>query len=258
MAHGVQRHAATIRETDRNMIENTAFIALSRQTALRRQMDVIANNVANMNTAAYKNQRMLFEEYLVKPAAETRLSFVQDVAVFRDLSAGEMKATGNPLDVAIDGAGYFIVESGGAERYTRNGHFRVDAEGTLVTADGAPVLDVDRRPILLDPNERELTIGRDGTISGALGPIAQVAVVEFDDPHGLKALGGSLYRTNQEPLPVETPVIIQGMIEGSNVAPVLEMTKLTTLARSYQSTQRLIENDHDLRRRTIRALGRVG
>lgn len=239
------------------MIENTAYIALSRQTALRRQIDVIANNIANMNTTAYKNQRMLFEEYLVEPAAKTRLSFVQDVSVFRELSAGELRSTGNPLDVAISGDGYFVVESGGDERYTRNGHFRLDAEGMLVTADGNPVLDIDSRPILLDPNERELTIGRDGTISGALGPIAQIAVVDFDDPYQLKALGGSLYATDQRPQPVENAAIVQGMIEGSNVSPIVEMTKLTTLARSYQSTQRLIENDHDLRRRTIRALGRV-
>ena len=231
------------------MIENTAYIALSRQTALRRQIDVIANNIANMNTAAYKNQRMLFEEYLVEPAAKTRLSFVQDVSVFRELSAGELRSTGNPLDVAISGDGYFVVESGGDERYTRNGHFRLDAEGMLVTADGNPVLDIDSRPILLDPNERELTIGRDGTISGALGPIAQIAVVDFDDPYQLKALGGSLYATDQRPQPVENAAIVQGMIEGSNVSPIVEMTKLTTLARSYQSTQRLIENDHDLRDR---------
>lgn len=240
------------------MIENTAYIALSRQTALRRQIDVIANNIANMNTAAYKNQRMLFEEYLVKPAAETRLSFVQDVSVFRELAAGEMRPTNNPLDLAINGDGYFVVETDGGERYTRNGQFRLDAEGTLVTAAGDPVLDIDSQPILLDPNERELTIARDGTVSGALGPIAQIAVVDFDDPYQLKALGGSLYETDQQPQPVDNAALVQGMIEGSNVQPIVEMTKLTTLARSYQSTQRLIENDHDLRRRTIRALGRVG
>ena len=239
------------------MIENTAYIALSRQTALRRQIDVIANNIANMNTAAYKNQRMLFEEYLVKPAAQTRLSFVQDVSVFRELAAGEMRPTNNPLDLAINGDGYFVVETDGGERYTRNGHFRLDAEGTLVTAEGNPVLDIDSRPILLDPNERELTIARDGTVSGALGPIAQIAVVDFDDPYQLKALGGSLYETDQRPRPVNDAALVQGMIEGSNVQPIVEMTKLTTLARSYQSTQRLIENDHDLRRRTIRELGRV-
>ncbi len=240
------------------MIENTAYIALSRQTALRRQIDVIANNIANMNTAAYKNQRMLFEEYLVEPAAKTRLSFVQDVSVFRELSAGELRATSNPLDVAINGDGYFVVETDGGERYTRNGHFRLDADGMLVTAGGNAVLDIDSQQILLDPNERELTIARDGTISGALGPIAQIAVVDFDDPYQLKALGGSLYETDQRPQPVDNAAIVQGMIEGSNVEPIVEMTKLTTLARSYQSTQRLIENDHDLRRRTIRALGRVG
>lgn len=239
------------------MIENTAYIALSRQTALRRQIDVIANNIANMNTTAYKNQRMLFEEYLVKPAGQTKLSFVQDVSVFRELAAGELRPTSNPLDLAIDGDGYFVVETEGGERYTRNGHFRLDAEGKLVTAEGDAVLDVDQRPILLDPNERELTISRDGTISGALGPIGQVAVVDFADPYEMKALGGSLYETDQQPEPALKAAIVQGMIEGSNVQPIAEMTKLTTLARSYQSTQRLIENDHDLRRRTIRELGRV-
>lgn len=240
------------------MIENTAYIALSRQTALRRQIDVIANNIANMNTAAYKNQRMLFEEYLVEPAAKTKLSFVQDVSVYRDLSAGELTSTSNPLDVAINGDGYFAVETEAGERYTRNGHFRLDADGMLVTSDGHAVLDIDSQTILLDPNERELTISRDGTISGALGPIGQIAVVNFDDPYLLKPLGGSLYETDQQAQPAQNAAVVQGMIEGSNVEPILEITKLTTLSRSYQSTQRLIENDHDLRRRTIRALGRVG
>ena len=126
-------------------MENSVFIALSRQGTLKREMDVIANNLANMNTTGFKAEKMMFVEHLVKSRGGDRLlpvklSFARDVAQITDLTEGQIKTTGNPLDVAIKNEGYFVVETPNGERYTRNGRFEIDNQGQLVNQEGFPIL----------------------------------------------------------------------------------------------------------------------
>ncbi len=109
-------------------METTTLIALSRQGGLRRQLDVVANNIANMNTTGFKGERMMFVEHLVKSQESgkllgTKLSFARDIATMLDVSEGPMETTGNPLDLAITGEGYFVIQTENGERYTRNGRF---------------------------------------------------------------------------------------------------------------------------------------
>ena len=126
-------------------MESSVLIALSRQGTLKREMDVIANNLANMNTTGFKSQKMLFVEHLVKSRGGDRLlpvklSFARDVAQITDLSDGELNTTGNTLDVAIKKDGFFVVETPNGQRYTRNGRFETDSQGQLVNQQGFPVL----------------------------------------------------------------------------------------------------------------------
>src|ERR1700721_1496421 len=152
-------------------MENALLIGLSRQTMLDRQLDVVANNVANVNTAGFKADSSLFEEYLMSGAHEDnfvgsdrRLSYVQDRGTFRDFSQGAADQTKNPLDIAIDGGGFLVVQTAAGERYTRDGGLQLNGQGQLVTAAGNPVLGTGG-PIVLQATDHDVNVTPDGTIT---------------------------------------------------------------------------------------------
>ena len=153
-------------------MENTLLIGLSRQVTLERQMDVIANNVANVTTNGFKADRSLFAEYLMPTAREDnfaagrdrRLSHVLDRATFHDFAQGSPDATKNPLDVAIGGDGMFVVQTPAGERYTRDGSFQIDNQGQLVNASGYPVLG-NNGPIRFQQTDKEIGIAADGNVT---------------------------------------------------------------------------------------------
>ena len=149
-------------------MDNAVLVGLSRQMALSREMDVVANNIANLNTTGFKADGSIFEEYLSGAARQRPerqgVSFVLDRGVWHDMSQGSIERTGNSLDVAIDGKGFMVVQTPNGERYTRNGSLQISPTGQLVTSDGYPVLG-DGGPITLQPTDRQVSISRDGTIS---------------------------------------------------------------------------------------------
>jgi flagellar basal-body rod protein FlgF len=232
-------------------METTAYIALSRQTVLRRQMDVIANNIANMTASGFKAEAMLLEPVVVGVGQGQRLAFVQDVATIRDLDPGTITTTGNPLDLAIEGQGYFVVETPDGARYTRSGQFRLNDAGELVTGDGHPVLDDGGGPFVVPPESAALSIAGDGTVSSAQGVLGRIDLVTFQNEKRLEKAGGSLYRTGQPAVPADGARVVQGALEGSNVQPILEMTRMMTTVRAYQGTQRLLDAHHEMQRRAI-------
>ncbi|NNG03047.1 MAG: flagellar basal-body rod protein FlgF [Inquilinus sp.] len=240
-------------------MENPLYIGLSRQQALQRQLAVTANNIANANTAGFKAQRVLFQEYLADGAGPGRsadgpLSMVIDRAVMRDLSTGAFERTGNPLDVAVMGAGYMVVETDAGPRYTRTGRLAIDAEGQLVDGNRLPILADDDRPIQIPADAGALSIGADGSIGGAQGPIGRIRLVAFADEGALVPRGGGLLATNELPADAEGIELAQGMLERSNVKPILEMTRLIEISRQYQANQRLLETEHGRQRDSIRRL----
>ena len=222
-------------------MENALLIGLSRQVALQRELDVVANNIANLNTTGFKADGSIFEEFLMPVARESgfagkdgRLSFVQDRATWQDFSQGPVQQTGNPLDVAIDGEGFLAVQTPRGERYTRNGALQINAAGELVTSEGYKVLG-DGGPIVLQPQDRDVSIGRDGSISVAAGSRGRLRLVNFAQPQQLKKDGTSTFvaPTGVRPEASTTTHVIQGAIEKSNVRGVLEMTRMIDVTRTY-------------------------
>jgi flagellar basal-body rod protein FlgF len=257
------RFAVTDQKGSGRPMDNTLLVSLSQQLASYRSMDVIANNMANMSTPAYKRESMKFEEYVQqsRPAeGETgtqRISFVQDKGTLRDLTQGALTHTGAPFDLAISGKGYFTIQTpNGDTRYTRNGHFTLDGNGQIVT-EGGGVLQADGGPVQITNDDGDIHIAQDGTITGARGQLGKLKLVTFNDEAALKKEGASLYSTTQQPNAVETPVIVQGSLEESNVQPVLEISHMLDVMRAYQTTANLTQSQEELKRNAIDKLGNV-
>lgn len=238
-------------------MENTVLAVISQQVGARRQMDVIANNIANAGTIGFKSERVVFTEYLQDIGNGQTISFVKDAAVVRDFSDGSIMVTGNPLDVAIRGEGFFQVETLDGIRYTRNGRMRLDGDGTLVTSNGYAVLSKDELPILTIPGDTQIVISADGTVSSESGELGTLAVVAFENTYELRKLGNGLYESDILPSPATDATIVQGAIENSNVEPILEMTRMIALLRNFQGSQTMADQEDDLRRRAINVLGSV-
>jgi flagellar basal-body rod protein FlgF len=244
-------------------MENAAYVGLSRQMTLRRELDIVANNIANADTTGFKVEQLLVgtevgeraRNAFIRPSA----SFVLDKGVGRDFGQGALEQTGRSLDFAIEGEGaFFKLQDGAGEAYTRDGAFTLNAEGQLTTEGGAAVLG-DGGPIILDRALGEPAVGPDGTISQNGQLTGRLSVVRFDTLSVLEKGGDGLYRNASNTTPVEATDarVRQGMLEGSNVNPILEITNLIEIQRAYESISRMIENTNDLSRRSVERLGRV-
>ena len=197
----------------------------------------------------------------MRTTERVEIAFVQDYGTVRNLEEGPFTPTGNPLDLALSGNAYFVVETDQGKRYTRNGHLHVNNEGRLVNATGWPILDEDDRAFDITLNDYNLTIANDGTVDSENpdreGPIGRIQVVTFENEQALRQLGDGLYTSNEDPdqVPVEEIKMSPGMIEESNVQPIIEITRMIWTLRAYQSTQKMMETEHDLQRRAIGRLG---
>jgi flagellar basal-body rod protein FlgF len=253
-------------------MENALLVGLSRQMVLERQMDVVANNVANLNTTGFKADNALFEQYLMPVARENRfnpqdrqVNFVNDGGTWRNLQAGPVQVTGNPLDVAIDGNGFLVVQTPAGERYTRNGALQINAQGQLATADGLPVLG-DNGPITLQATDRNMAISADGRVTVVEGTTTNtestrgtIRIASFANPSQLQKEGNNLFSS-----PAGTAAtadtrsrLIQGSIEKSNVNGVVEISRLIEISRSYQQIATLLQQQSDLHKNAIQQLANV-
>jgi len=229
-------------------MDNTSYVALSRQAALQRQLEVVANNMANLNTQGFKAEEVMMAEVDVKTKSNTspfgrQVAYVHDFGTVRDPKEGPMSKTGAPLDIAIHGKGYFTVDSPAGARYTRAGHFRLDENGMVVTAAGYPVLQTNGTPIIVAPNESQINIASDGTVSTENGQIGQLRISSFANEQSLKAAGDGTYITTATPTTVARPYLSQGMLEDSNVEAISQMTTMLQVMRSYESIQNILDNE---------------
>jgi flagellar basal-body rod protein FlgF/flagellar basal-body rod protein FlgG len=248
-------------------MQNAFLVGLSRQVALGRELDVVANNIANMNTNGYKADGSLFEEYLSTGARSTsggRVSFVRDRGVWHDMAAGPVERTGNPLDVAIDGDAFFAIQTARGERYTRNGAFHLNATGQLVTSEGDPVLGT-AGPITFQPTDRNVSIGADGTITVREGANktstlrGTLRLVAFAKPQQLQKDGGSTFKPGAGDAPQDATkaTIEQGVLEKSNVRGVVEMSRMIEITRAYTQVAALLQQQSDLSQQSIDKLAEV-
>lgn len=238
-------------------MENTGYVALSYAVGLERKMDIVANNIANVDTNGYKANHMIFNEYIVNNRNQKPLSMVEDYGNYRNQEPGVVQQTGNPLDVALMGNGFLSVNTAGGEKYTRNGAMHTDAKGQLVTASGDQVNDEGGKPIVIPPEARSITIANDGTISTQDGPIGRLKVVKFEKPRELEPVGNNLYTTKQTGTPDITTKVTQGAVEGSNVNAVVEMTDMIEVMRKYESVARILQNEHDSQTSMIQRLSKI-
>jgi flagellar basal-body rod protein FlgF len=237
-------------------METSILVALSRQDTLARQLDVVANNLANMNTTAFKAERMMFADYLVQAgsadgATGNAIAFVRDFATVLDPSEGKLEATGGDLDVALAGEGYLVVQTPMGERYTRDGRLRLDEAGQLVSDDGLPVLTQGGTPLLFGPQDTQISIAHDGTISSEMGDLGRLRVVRFAHPERMQSVAGGLLTSDEKPEDVAAPVLLQGMLESSNVQPIIEMERLIDLHRAYDQARVLIDREDDRIRKML-------
>ncbi len=252
-------------------MENALLIGLSRQMVLERQMDVVANNVANVNTNGYKADKSLFQEYLRSGAHEDNfvgtdraVSYVQDSGTFKDFTQGPTEQTKNPLDVAVDGGGFLVVQTAAGERYTRDGGLQINNQGQLVTAAGNPVLG-NSGPIVFQPTDHDVSIAADGniTVQEGINRIDSVRgklrLVSFAQAQALLKEGSNLYSAGDGAAaqPDTASRVKQGFIEKSNVNSVAEMSRMIEVTRTYTQIATLLQQQSDLHKTAIQQLADV-
>jgi flagellar basal-body rod protein FlgF len=244
-------------------LDISSYVLLSQEQALRRRLDVSANNLANMNTVGFKREAPVFKEYVERTASTVEsartTSFVLDVGAVHDASQGAFEATGNPLDVMIVGPGYLAVEApGGGTAYTRAGFIKALPSGELTTSGGQKLLGEGGKPISVPPEEiGVLTVADDGTINGKTGPLGRIAVTVFDDESGLDPTGNGLFAgSGGRELPASETRLKAGGVEGSNVNAITETTDMIEILRAYQTSQHMADSMADMRKRAIDSLGK--
>lgn len=244
----------------------SSFVLLSQNQALRRRLDVIANNVANINTAGFRREQPVFREYVEQnkdapaPGMEST-SYVLDFGTVHDTSPGAFQVTGNPLDIMIEGPGYLTVEGpDGNAAYTRSGLMRLSDNGELITSAGKRVLGANGRPIAIPAGQTgQVKISGDGAVVGPQGEIGRLAIVSFENEGALTPVGDSTFTAAPGlATAVARPRVQSGGFEGSNVQAVLETTQMIEVLRSYQNTQRALDGIRDIRAKAIDKLGRLG
>jgi flagellar basal-body rod protein FlgF len=246
-------------------MENTLLVGLSRQVALSRELDIIANNLANLGTTGFKREGVLFEQFLADRARredfahpiDQQISFVLDRETRTDLTQGAFQQTGSRLDLAIDGEGFFVVETPQGERYSRAGSFALNATGELVTPAGFRVLG-NSGPVVLDPNDTEFAVAADGTISTRDGERGKLRLVRFENPSQLTKDGNNLFASETPPQPVDVRTrVVQGSLEKSNVNSVIEMSRMIEVTRAYTTLANLMSRTDELRQAAIQQLADV-
>lgn len=241
-------------------MDNAIYVGLSRQITLQRALDIAANNLANTDTTGYKFEELMTSADPVTPASSavgsTPVTFVTANGVARDYTQGPLSQTGEPLDVAIDGKGFFQISTAAGPRYTRDGRFMLDPTGKLVTQDGDAVQG-DGGDITLDPKKGPVSISPTGVISQGGAKIGQLSLVNFDDLSVLSKDGNNLFEntSNATPQPATGTLIKQGMLEGSNVQPITQITRLIEINRAYAAASDMITSTSDLSKTAVERLG---
>ena len=236
-------------------MDNAIYAALTRQSGLMNEMRAVANNIANANTNGFRREGVIFSEHL--SALDRRgdtLSMANARGRMVDLSQSSLSQTGGTFDIAIEGEGFFMVQTPEGNRLTRAGAYMLSPEGELMNAEGNRLLDEGQAPIAIPPGTGRIAIGADGTIAADGQPIAQVGV--FAEPPGqdLTHAGGTLFIAAGDVEPLENPSIRQGFLEESNVNPIAEITRMIEVQRAYELGQSFLDREDQRIRAVLTAM----
>lgn len=244
-------------------MDNAVYVGVSRQMVLRREMDIIANNIANVDTAGFKVESLMQKTEPGAPAVTLGgprpVKFVAADTVARDFGQGAMNKTGASLDMAIEGEGFFQIQTPSGPRFTRDGRFTTDPTGRLVSQQGYPVMSDGGGEIVIDAEKGQVSVGADGTMSQGNELVGKVGMFKFANQGALEKSGDNSFKnsSNLQPEVAANAKLRQGHLESSNVKPVLEITRMVEVSRAYESTAKMIDAEADLSRRSVERLGRV-
>jgi flagellar basal-body rod protein FlgF len=232
-------------------------VAASRLVAQQRAMDVTADNIANANTPGYRTERVQFSDWLsrqmnaVTPPGGQTVAYTQDRATWREQQAGALSHSSNPFDLALAGDGYFTVNTPRGPRLTRDGRFGLMPDGTVADSAGNAVLDSAGKPIQLAQTDVQITVAGDGTMSSQNSQLGKIGVVRPTDPRKLAAEGSTLFRADTPTIALPAPGVVQGAVEGSNVQPVIEITRMMDGLRQFQFVSQFIQAEADRQQTAI-------
>lgn len=237
-------------------MDNPSYVTLSRQQGLLKDMRVIANNIANISTDGFRRENAIFAEMVSKlnvlGGAEAQTAAHVRVT---DFSQGVLSSTGGDLDLAIEGDGFFLIETGDGQALTRAGSFTRNPEGEIVTSDGLRVLDEGGAPLFAPADARQIAIATDGTLSADGQPVGRIGVVTIEDLTKLTRGESGLFTTEEELIPAEEASVFQGFVEQSNVNPVREIARMIEVQRSYEMGQNFLKAEDERMRQAVRLLG---
>lgn len=235
-------------------MDNAIYATLGRQTGLASQMRMVANNIANANTTGYRGEGVIFSEVVRSTGEGASLSMATARARVTDLSQGALARTGGAFDLAIEGEGFFMVQTPDGQRLTRAGSFGPNAAGDLVTAEGYPVLDAGGAPLIVPVGLGPVGIAPDGTVSAGGQPVGQVGLFVPRDPLELKREGGTRFEAASGADPAPEARVMQGFLEESNVDPITEVARMIEVSRAYEMGQSFLQQEDERIRGAIRAL----
>lgn len=234
-------------------MDNAGYITLSRQTGLWREMNIVANNIANAATNGYRQEGLIFSEFVKSSPDGRSLSMGNGNIRNTSFAQGPVTQTGGTYDFAIEGEGFFLIETPGGERLTRAGSFSVSGNGDLVTPDGLRVLDAGGAPIFIPPDASGISVSSDGTISTQGRLLGQVGLVEPIDPLGMTREDGVLFAADAGVQPAENARILQGFVENSNVDPIASIARMIEVQRSYEMGQSFLDSENERVREALRS-----
>lgn len=236
-------------------MDNAGYVGLTKQMGLLRELNSVANNIANMNTNGFRREGAVFAEHIAAlQNDEPSLSMATLSRHYIDMSSGELTITDSPLDVAIDGDGFFLLETPAGERLTRDGAFSLNSERELVNSQNYRVLDESGGAITVPQSAKNVTVSDDGSVFADGQPVAKLGVV-IADSASLVREGANMFEAQNGYETAENPQVRQGVVEGSNVNAIEEMARLIEVQRAYQSSKDFTDDENERITRTIRTLG---
>jgi flagellar basal-body rod protein FlgF len=238
-------------------MDNSGYTTLTRQVGLLREMQTVANNLANLSTTGFRKEGIIFAEHIkALDGNEGSLSMATASVRMTVQQQGSLTQTNGTFDFAIEGEGFFMIETPDGEQLTRAGSFTPNAEGELVTHDGYRLLDGGGAPIFIPPDAQTISVASDGTLSADGKPQNNIGLFLPADPTDLTRQSGVMFRVDGDMVPVEKSSILQGFIEGSNVNPVIEIARMIEVQRAYELGQGFLDKEDERIRGVLQALGR--